>query len=242
MFPNLQHSFENSVILVVEDDYDIGDILEKYIKNENMQVIRALDGQQALECLKTYSIDLILLDIKLPKLNGWEILQIIRQTSNLPVIMLTALDDQVNKIMGLKMGADDFIIKPFNPNEVIARIQAVLRRSVSQNTEINNIIRYREIKINLGHHQVYILNGQKNQLINLTLTEYKILVLMAKTPNKVFTRNELIQNCMPESDALDRTVDSHISKLRKKLEENEVNGLLINVRGVGYRLDQNHEI
>ena len=242
MFPNLQHSFENSVILVIEDDYDIGDILEKYIKNENMQVIRALDGQQALECLKTYSIDLILLDIKLPKLNGWEILQIIRQTSNLPVIMLTALDDQVNKIMGLKMGADDFIIKPFNPNEVIARIQAVLRRSVSQNTEINNIIRYRKIKINLGHHQVYISNGQKNQLINLTLTEYKILVLMAKTPNKVFTRNELIQNCMPESDALDRTVDSHISKLRKKLEENDVNGLLINVRGVGYRLDQNHEI
>ena len=109
MYPNLQHSFENSVILVVEDDYDIGDILEKYIKNENMQVIRALDGQQALECLKANSIDLILLDIKLPKLNGWEILQIIRQTSHLPVIMLTALDDQVNKIMGLKMGADDFI-------------------------------------------------------------------------------------------------------------------------------------
>ncbi|BCU64786.1 hypothetical protein F941_01595 [Acinetobacter bouvetii DSM 14964 = CIP 107468] len=242
MFPNLQHSFENSVILVVEDDYDIGDILEKYIKNENMQVIRALDGQQALECLKTYSIDLILLDIKLPKLNGWEILQIIRQTSNLPVIMLTALDDQVNKIMGLKMGADDFIIKPFNPNEVIARIQAVLRRSVIQNTEIHHVIRYKNIEINPVHHQVYISNGQKNQLINLTLTEYKILALMAKTPNKVFTRNELIQNCMPESDALDRTVDSHISKLRKKLEENDVNGLLINVRGVGYRLDQNHEI
>uniref|UniRef100_UPI0005EB6919 response regulator n=2 Tax=Acinetobacter TaxID=469 RepID=UPI0005EB6919 len=97
MYQNLQHSFENSVILVVEDDYDIGDILEKYIKNENMQVVRALDGHQALECLKTCSIDLILLDIKLPKLNGWEILQIIRQTSNLPLIMLTALDDQVNK-------------------------------------------------------------------------------------------------------------------------------------------------
>ena len=154
MYPNLQHSFENSVILVVEDDYDIGDILEKYIKNENMQVIRALDGQQALECLKNYSIDLILLDIKLPKLNGWEILQIIRQTSHIPVIMLTALDDQVNKIIGLKMGADDFIIKPFNPNEVIARIQAVLRRSTSQNTEINHVIRYKNIEINLEYHQV----------------------------------------------------------------------------------------
>lgn len=140
------------------------------------------------------------------------------------------------------MGADDFIIKPFNPNEVIARIQAVLRRSTSQNTEINHVIRYKNIEINPEYHQVYISNGQRNQLLNLTLTEYKILVLMVKTPNKVFTRNELIQNCMPESDALDRTVDSHISKLRKKLEENYVNGLLINVRGVGYRLDQNYEI
>lgn len=241
MYLNLQHSFENSVILIVEDDYDIGDILEKYIKNENMQVIRALDGHQALNYLKTHSIDLILLDIKLPKLNGWDVLQIIRQCSNLPVIMLTALDDQLNKIMGLKMGADDFIIKPFNPNEVIARIQAVLRRSLSRNTELNSITRYKSIEINIENHQVYISNGQKCQLLNLTLTEYKVLVLMVNAPNKVFTRSELIQSCMPESDALDRTVDSHISKLRKKLEENDVYGLLINVRGVGYRLDQNHE-
>lgn len=241
MYQNLQHSFENSVILVVEDDYDIGDILEKYIKNENMKVIRVMDGQQALECIKTHHIDLILLDIKLPKLNGWDILQIIRQNNNLPVIILTALDDQVNKIMGLKMGADDFIIKPFNPNEVIARIQAVLRRSVFQKSP-ENIIVYKSIEINLENHQVYILQNTYKQLLSLTLTEFNILVLMAKTPYKVFTRNELIQNCLPERDALDRTVDSHISKLRKKLEEIQVLGLLINVRGVGYRLDQSNEI
>ncbi|WOE30351.1 MULTISPECIES: efflux system response regulator transcription factor AdeR [unclassified Acinetobacter] len=241
MYQNLQHSFENHVILVVEDDYDIGDILEKYIKNENMQVIRAMDGQQALEYLKTHAIDLILLDIKLPKVNGWDILQIIRQSSSLPVIMLTALDDQINKIMGLKMGADDFIIKPFNPNEVIARVQAVLRRSITQ-TISQNIIRYQDIEINLENHQVFLLKNKYKQLLNLTLTEYNILVLMLKTPNKVFTRHELIQNCMPESDALDRTVDSHMSKLRKKLEENGIHGLLTNVRGVGYRLDQKNEI
>ncbi len=241
MYQNLQHSFENNVILVVEDDYDIGDIIEKYIKNENMQVIRAMDGQQALECIMTHHIDLILLDIKLPKLNGWDILQIIRQRSNVPVIMLTALDDQVNKIMGLKMGADDFIIKPFNPNEVIARIQAVLRRSIIQNIP-ENIIVYKGIEINLENHQVYVIQNNNKQLLSLTLTEYNILVLMTKTPNKVFTRNELIQHCMPESDALDRTVDSHMSKLRKKLEENGIIGLLINVRGVGYRLDHKNEI
>lgn len=241
MYQNMQQSFENSVILVVEDDYDIGDILEKYITNENMQVIRAMDGQQALESLKTHSIDLVLLDIKLPKLNGWDILQAIRKKSYLPVIMLTALDDEVNKIMGLKMGADDFIIKPFNPNEVIARIQAVLRRSVFQNTD-QNIQKYKELEINLENHQVYILKDDVKQPVNLTLTEYNILVLMSKTPHKVFNRQELIQNCMPERDALDRTVDSHMSKLRKKLEEHGLNGLLMNVRGVGYRLDQNNEI
>lgn len=239
MYQNL-HSFENSVILVVEDDYDIGDILEKYIKNENMQVIRAMDGQQALELLKTNHIDLILLDIKLPKLSGWDVLQIIRQKSHLPVIMLTALDDQVNKIMGLKMGADDFIIKPFNPNEVIARIQAVLRRSIFQKAP-ENIIVYKNIEINLENHQVNVVQNDKKQLLSLTLTEYNILVLMIKSPNKVFTRHELILNCMPDSDALDRTVDSHISKLRKKLEENGLTGLLMNVRGVGYRLDQNYD-
>ncbi|MBH1970399.1 efflux system DNA-binding response regulator AdeR [Moraxellaceae bacterium AER2_44_116] len=236
MYYKVQHSFENSVILVVEDDYDIGDILEKYIQNENMQVIRALDGHQALEYLKVQHIDLILLDIKLPKFSGWDILQIIRQNNSLPVIMLTALDDQVNKIMGLKMGADDFIIKPFNPNEVIARIQAVLRRSVFQSSS-QNTLRYQNIEINLEKHQVYILTDDKKKLVNLTLTEYNILVLMTKTPNKVFTRNELIQNCMPESDALDRTVDSHMSKLRKKLEDSGITGVLVNVRGVGYRLD-----
>lgn len=239
MYQNL-HSFENSVILVVEDDYDIGDILEKYIKNENMQVIRAMDGQQALELLKTNHIDLILLDIKLPKLSGWDVLQIIRQKSHLPVIMLTALDDQVNKIMGLKMGADDFIIKPFNPNEVIARIQAVLRRSIFQKAP-ENIIVYKNIEINLENHQVHVIQNDKKQLLSITLTEYNILVLMIKSPNKVFTRHELILNCMPDSDALDRTVDSHISKLRKKLEENGLTGLLMNVRGVGYRLDQNYD-
>jgi two-component system, OmpR family, response regulator AdeR len=236
MYKNLQYNFENKVILVVEDDYDIGDILEKYIKNENMQVIRALDGHQALEYLKVHHIDLILLDIKLPKFSGWDILQTVRQKSSLPVIMLTALDDQVNKIMGLKMGADDFIIKPFNPNEVIARIQAVLRRSISQYSA-QHILHHKNIEIDLEKHQVYILRDEQKQLVNLTLTEYNLLVLMTQTPHKVFTRSELIQNCMPESDALDRTVDSHISKLRKKFEDSGMTGILVNIRGVGYRLD-----
>jgi len=230
----------NKTILVVEDDFDIGDILERYLKKENMHVFRAIEGQQALELLKVHAIDLVLLDIKLPKKNGWEVLTVLRQHSNVPVIMLTAMDDLDNKIMALKMGADDFVVKPFNPNEVIARVEAVLRRSTLQQ-EQKKYLNYKSIEINLEQHLVYVLHDDQKQLLTLTLTEFNILKLMLQSPHKVFTRSELIENCMPEKATLDRTVDSHISNLRKKLEQKGAMGYFINLRGVGYRLDQNHD-
>ncbi|MFW2072495.1 efflux system response regulator transcription factor AdeR [Acinetobacter gerneri] len=236
------HSYDlsNKTILVVEDDFDIGDILERYLKKENMHVIRAIQGQQALELLKVHAIDLVILDIKLPKKNGWEVLTVLRQYSNVPVIMLTAMDDFDNKIMALKMGADDFVVKPFNPNEVIARVEAVLRRSTIQQ-EQKKYLNYKSIEMNLEQHLVYVLHHDQKQLLNLTLTEFNILKLMLQSPNKVFTRSELIEKCMPEKTTLDRTVDSHISNLRKKLEQKGALGYFINLRGVGYRLDQNHD-
>ncbi|EMB7171157.1 response regulator [Acinetobacter baumannii] len=210
------HSFsfdcQDKVILVVEDDYDIGDIIENYLKREGMSVIRAMNGKQAIELHASQPIDLILLDIKLPELNGWEVLNKIRQKAQTPVIMLTALDQDIDKVMALRIGADDFVVKPFNPNEVIARVQAVT-------------------------HSVYIHSENKKILLNLTLTEYKIISFMIDQPHKVFTRGELMNHCMNDSDALERTVDSHVSKLRKKLEEQGIFQMLINVRGVGYRLD-----
>lgn len=226
----------NKTILVVEDDYDIGDILEKYLRNEGMHTVRAVNGQQALELLKKESIDLILLDVKLPKINGWDVLNITRQKSPIPIIMLTSLDDEINKIMGLRMGADDFIVKPFNPNEVIARIQAVLRRSSSKSKN-ESILAYKTIEIYLEHHQVFIARNEQKECLDLTLTEYNILKLMTKHPNKVFTRNQITQLCMPDRDTMDRTVDSHISHLRKKMDDKGASGFLVNVRGVGYRLD-----
>lgn len=230
----------NKTILVVEDDFDIGDILERYLKKENMHVIRAIQGQQALELLKVHAIDLVILDIKLPKKNGWEVLTVLRQYSNIPVIMLTAMDDFDNKIMALKMGADDFVVKPFNPNEVIARVEAVLRRSTLQQQQ-KKYLNYKSIEIDLEQHLAYVLQHDQKQMLNLTLTEFNILKLMLQSPNKVFTRTELIEKCMPEKTTLDRTVDSHISNLRKKLEQKCALGYFINLRGVGYRLDQNHE-
>jgi len=224
-------------ILVVEDEYDIGDIIEHYLKREGMRVIRAMNGKQAIEIHASQTIDLILLDIKLPELNGWEVLSKIRQKAQTPVIMLTALDQDIDKVMALRIGADDFVVKPFNPNEVVARVQAVLRRThQNQQAAVKNLF-YKNIEINTEIHSVYINQVDKKTLLNLTLTEYKILLLMINQPHRVFTRGELMNQCLPDSDALERTVDSHVSKLRKKLEEYGLEHMLINVRGVGYRLD-----
>ncbi|WP_414659264.1 efflux system response regulator transcription factor AdeR [Acinetobacter courvalinii] len=224
-------------ILVVEDEYDIGDIIEHYLKREGMQVLRAMNGKQAIEIHASHSIDLILLDIKLPELNGWEVLSKIRQKAQTPVIMLTALDQDIDKVMALRIGADDFVVKPFNPNEVVARVQAVLRRAQQNQQAQNRNLLYKNIEIHSDLHSVYIRQQDKKIMLNLTLTEYKILLLMIDQPYKVFTRGELMNHCLPDSDALERTVDSHVSKLRKKLEEHGLQNMLINVRGVGYRLD-----
>ena len=233
---------QDRLILVVEDEYDIGDIIEHHLQREGMRVIRAMNGKQAIEINATQSIDLILLDIKLPELNGWEVLKRIRQSNQrTPVIMLTALDQDVDKVTALRMGADDFVIKPFNPNEVVARVHAVLRRT-NQSTQIpNKNLKYKNIEIDTDVHSVYIHQLNKKTLLNLTLTEYKILVLMIDYPYKVFTRSELMNHCLPDGNALERTVDSHVSKLRKKLEEKMDCQMLINIRGVGYRLDQINE-
>lgn len=223
---------QDRLILVVEDEYDIGDIIEHYLQREGMRVIRAMNGKQAIEINATQSIDLILLDIKLPELNGWEVLKRIRQSNQrTPVIMLTALDQDVDKVTALRMGADDFVIKPFNPNEVVARVHAVLRRT-NQSTQIpNKNLKYKNIEIDTDVHSVYIHQLNKKTLLNLTLTEYKILVLMIDYPYKVFTRSELMNHCLPDGNALERTVDSHVSKLRKKLEEKMDCQMLINIRG-----------
>lgn len=225
-------------ILVVEDEYEIGDIIEHYLKREGMHVIRAMNGKQAIEIHAAQVIDLIVLDIKLPELNGWEVLSKIRQKAQTPVIMLTALDQDIDKVMALRIGADDFVVKPFNPNEVVARVQAVLRRTQHSMQAQQKHLLYRNIEINTELRSVYVQRQNKKILLNLTLTEYKILLLMIDHPHKVFSRSELMNYCLPDSDALERTVDSHVSKLRKKLEEQGLEQILMNVRGVGYRLDQ----
>ena len=228
------------IILVAEDDDEIADILVSYIHRAGMKTVRAADGEQALEQFRLRKPDLVLLDIQLPLVDGWRVLSTLRRESNIPVIMVTALDQDVDKLMGLRLGADDYVVKPFNPAEVVARIEAVLRRvNVSTENSYQKPIRTPHLTIYPEDFYVEITTEGGIVTLDLTTTEFRLLTCMARNPRKVFSRDELLSSCLPEGDALDRTVDSHISKLRKKLENCGLKGTPESIRGIGYRLGEN---
>jgi len=226
-----------ALVLVAEDEPEIAEILTAYLNRNSLRVARASDGRQTLELHLTLKPDLILLDVQMPRLDGWAVLAEIRHRGDTPVIMLTALDQDIDKLMGLRIGADDYIVKPFNPAEVVARAQAVLRRSAHRSSRPEQkVMRVGNFEIDLAHYEAAVQVGAQRHTLTLTLTEFKLLAHLAKAPRQVFSRAELLAHCLPEGDSLERTVDSHISKLRKKLEDIGLHGVPGNVRGVGYRL------
>ncbi len=234
-----QHSHEeyepmNALVLIAEDDAEIAGILEAYFQREGFRTTHARDGQVALDLHTALKPDLLLLDVTMPRVDGWQVLAGIRQRGNTPVIMITALDADLDRLQGLRLGADDYVVKPFNPIEVVARANAVLRRAGTISEAA--VLRVGGLSIDLDAYQASVTSPQGDQPLNLTLTEFRLLVHMARTPTKVFSRSELVDACLPGSDALDRTVDSHLSRLRKKLEEAGAVRMLQSVRGVGYRL------
>ncbi|MDR0253887.1 MAG: response regulator, partial [Brucellaceae bacterium] len=181
------------------------------------------------------SPDLILLDVKMPKYDGFEVLARIRRESNIPVIMVSALAEDLDRLSGLRLGADDYIIKPFNPQEVVARVNAVLRRT--RNNAANAAIRYENILVDFDAHAAFTDTGAERHLLPLTLSEFRILAHMIRRPTHAFPRNDLLDACLPQSDALVRTIDTHIANLRRKIETSGgPSGLFPAVRGIGYRL------
>lgn len=224
-----------ALILIVEDEHEIAAILEAYLKRSGLRTVHAPDGYSALALHQSQKPDLILLDIQLPELDGWQVLSEIRHKSDTPTIMLTALDQDVDKLMGLRIGADDYIVKPFNPAEVVARVQAVLRRSRAQTKDTRRLIRVGDFQIDLESHDACVFINDQPITLDITLTEFKLLECLMRTPNRAFSRGELLEACLPEGDSLERTVDSHISKLRKKIEQLGIEGVPASVRGIGYR-------
>ncbi|WP_218191977.1 response regulator [Pseudomonas sp. M30-35] len=224
-----------ALILIAEDEAEIAEILAAYLNRSGLRTIHAADGQDALIKHQSLKPDLVLLDVQMPRMDGWQVLSEIRHRGETPVIMLTALDQDIDKLMGLRIGADDYVVKPFSPAEVVARVMAVLRRAKTVAVDGVRLLRVGVFQIDLDNHEASVdLDGQRHTL-DLTLTEFKVLTSLMRSPKRVFSRAELLVSCLPEGDTLERTVDSHVSKLRKKLESLGIHNTPASVRGVGYR-------
>ncbi|MFT3966723.1 MAG: response regulator [Sphingobium sp.] len=224
-----------SRILVVEDEREIADLLVAYIERAGLQVLRATNVSDAIMIHGQAMPDLVLLDIGLPGGDGLDVLAAIRRRADTPVIMLTANDDDVSKLSSFRIGADDYVVKPFNPSEVIERIRAVLRRATGTKEPKRIAIGSLEIDLEARLVSCRGEDGAPKRL-NLTPTEFGILAHMARYPRRAFSRAELLEAAIPGSDAYDRVVDSHLSKLRQKLVAAGCTDVIEPVRGVGYRL------
>ena len=222
-------------ILIVDDDENICELLRLYLHKDGFDTVVASDGEMAVEYAAKYSPDLILLDIMLPKLDGWQVCREIRKTSETPIIMLTAKGETFDKILGLELGADDYVSKPFDTKEVIARIKAVLRRS-NDNDKQNQIkeVRYDKLKINLTNYEL-IVDGVQ---IDAPPKELELIYHLASNPNRVYTRDQLLDEVWGFDYYGDsRTVDVHVKRLREKLENVSEEWTLKTVWGVGYKFE-----
>lgn len=222
----------NGNILIVEDDKKIAEVLKEYLVKDKFFVHILNSGGNVLNFLNTIPIDLVLLDIKLPEKDGVTICREVRSFSNVPIIFVTAMDEDIDRLLGLEIGADDYICKPFLTREVVARIKAVLRRVTPD--QRNNFLTVGPVVMNLKSHKVTI--GESN--LELTPIEFKLLKIMMSDQNQVFTRSELISKIQGfNNDCYDRTIDNHIKNLRKKMGLYVRNKEIIHtVFGVGYRV------
>ncbi|MEB3053156.1 response regulator transcription factor [Bacillus pseudomycoides] len=226
-------------ILIIDDDKEIVELLAVYLRNEGYSIYKAYDGDEALHMLLLYQIDLMILDIMMPKRNGLEVCQQVREENTVPILMLSAKAEDMDKILGLMTGADDYMIKPFNPLELIARVKALLRRSSFQQvTSLNDdgIIRIRSVEIHKHNHTVKV-NGE---YIKLTSIEFDILYLLASNTGRVFSSEEIFERVWNEDGyGSNKTVMVHISNLREKLETGTNREKLIHtVWGVGYKIEK----
>ena len=223
------------LILIVEDDADSANILEAYLKRDFFDVAIAEDGFKGIELHHRLKPDLILLDMMLPLMNGSEVLNVVRKRGNTPVIMVTAMGDEPEKLGALRYGADDYVVKPYNPKEVVARVQAVLRRAQA-NDVCETRLRFETLWLDLDSRTVGVSQSlDSDTLIDLTPTEFNLLSVLFSAPQKAFSREELLARCLPESEALARVVDTHIHNVRRKIELHGVTGILVTVRSIGYR-------
>jgi len=226
-------------ILVVDDDRKTVELVRLYLESEGFHVYTAYDGQMAVQIARKQAPDLIILDLMLPKMEGTDVCRIIRKESVVPIIMLTARTTEDDKLEGLNLGADDYIVKPFSPREVLARVKAVLRRAQAyrETDEVQSRqISFGNLIVDPGRHEAII----DDQLVPLTPKEFKLLELFARHPGKAFSRSELMEEAFGKNyEGLERTIDVHVMNLRRKIDE--INGITVAIKtvyGTGYKITE----
>jgi two-component system, OmpR family, alkaline phosphatase synthesis response regulator PhoP len=227
----------NRRILVVDDDKKIVELVSLYLRRDGYGVLAAYDGREALDLARLKQPDLIVLDLLLPELDGREVCRTLRAESRVPVIMLTARSTDDDKLAGLDLGADDYVTKPFNPRELLARIRAVLRRA-APDEEHPEDMRFGDLVISFVRHEVRV----RDAVANLTPTEFRLLEAMVREPGRAFSRADLLDRAFGyDYEGLERTVDVHIMNLRRKIEADPARPrYVVTVPGVGYRFEGDH--
>lgn len=226
---------DDTKILLVEDEKSIRDAVTAYLERENYTVRGVGDGQSAVEEFEKHSFDMVLLDLMLPKLSGERVCRAIREISNVPIIMLTAKGEIEDRVLGLELGADDYLVKPFSPRELVARVRALLRRAHNAEDAQLEVFDYGDLVIDISGHKVLINGGE----VDLTASEFKLLITLARQPGRVYTRMELVEKVLGyDFEGYERTIDSHVKNLRAKLGDDPRNPRwLYTVHGVGYRFE-----
>jgi DNA-binding response OmpR family regulator len=218
-------------ILIVDDEKNIVELIELYAKQAGYKTLRAHDGETALQMIERDKPDLIVLDLMLPRVNGWDVCKRVRAKSDTPIIMLTARDDDVDKIVGLELGADDYLTKPFNPRELVARVKTILRRANAAPAKTDSVIKLANLTIDSARHEVRV----KSDEVKLRAKEFDLLVTLAENKGIVLTREKLLETVWGFDFAGEtRTVDVHVAQLRKRIAGSDVE--IETVFGVGYKL------
>ncbi len=222
----------SQLILIVEDEPKIARLAQDYLEKAGFRALTAPDGSTGLSLARSEKPDLIVLDLNLPGIDGLDVTRALRRTANIPIIMLTARSDETDRLIGLELGADDYVTKPFSPRELVLRVKAVLRRV--QGSDYNAaVIRAADLEIDLDGHSV----TRAGESIQISRTEFNLLATLARNPGQAFSRSQLLDRLHGFSDAgYDRSIDAHIKNLRRKLEPDSTNPIyILTVYGIGYK-------
>ena len=226
-------------ILVAEDDPKTVELIQLYLQRDRYRVLIARDGRQAIDLARSGRPDLVVLDLMLPRVSGLDVCRVLRAETPIPIIMLTARAGEDDKLLGLDIGADDYIVKPFSPRELVARVRVVLRRTVQELAEQPEELQAGELRVDFGRHEVHV----RGRPVSLTPKEFRLLGVLARSPGRVFTRAQLLDKVFGVTyEGGERTVDVHLMNLRRKIERRpERPDYLHTVYGIGYKFEVAHD-